>query len=167
MTRRILLILSLISLLAAAQHTGRGRLRTLSPITANATATESDDVADIDTIAGSATADYVKCSGYEKTLRSRHESFFATNNQSDTIRMMALTITYLDTSGRMLHRVNRHIDCDIPGGETRQLTIPTWDTQQVFYYRLSTAPKLTTHATPFDVKIAVDTICITKLKDIK
>jgi hypothetical protein len=165
MTRHILFILSLISVLAAAQHTGRGRLRTISPVVA--TGLEEQLVSNIDTIVGDSTTRYVKCSGFEKTLRSRHESFFATNSQADTITALSLTITYLDTSGRMLHRVNRHIDCDIPGGETRQLTIPTWDSQQAFYYRLSTAPKLTTHATPFDVKIEVDTICITNSTDIK
>jgi hypothetical protein len=167
MVRRILLITTLIGLLATAQHTGRGKLKTVIPIVAQAVTQGESYAINADTIVGDSTARYVRCSGFEKTLRSRHESFFVTNCQSDTITAMALTITYLDTSGRMLHRVSRHVDCNIPGGETRQLTIPTWDSQQTFYYRLSTVPKLTTRATPFDVKINVDSLCITNLKESK
>jgi hypothetical protein len=161
MTRQTVTATLCLALLAAltisAQRTNRSRLRVDHVITA---AADSAPTADCDTIIGNDAAANIHISGFDKTLRARRESFFVTNTSADTVSAISLTLTYLDTSGRMLHRVSRRITAEIPANETRQLTIPTWDSQQSFYYRLSAQPKKTSVATPFDVSIAIDTVYI-------
>lgn len=120
--------------------------------------------AGLDTITGAMT-DSVLLSGYDKPLRSRKETFFATNNTSDTIETLALTLTYLDSQRRQLHRSHVHVNATIPPGQTRNLAIPTWDSQQSFYYILSEVPARATQAATFDVIISVDTL-FTTLKTI-
>jgi hypothetical protein len=147
----------LAALTLSAQRTNRTRLRVDHVITA---AAESSPTTGIDTLTGTTAAADIRVSGFDKSPRSRRESFFVTNSSADTVSAISLTLTYLDTSGRMLHRVSRRINAEIPANETRQLTIPTWDSQQSFYYRLSAQPKKTSVATPFDVSIAIDTVYI-------
>lgn len=102
--------------------------------------------------------DSFRIAGYDKPLRSRRETFFASNYTSGTVGKVAVTITYLDENGRMLHSRQIAIPCEIPTEETRNLSIPSWDEQQSFYYIRSTVPTRVAQATPYDVTIAVDTI---------
>ena len=62
----------------------------------------------------------------------------------------------------MLHRRQISVPCDIPAGETRNLSIQSWDKQQSFYFVRSTVPSRTDQATPYDVTISVDTIFVAK-----
>lgn len=98
--------------------------------------------------------------GYDKPLRSRRETFFATNNADGeaTVKRIAFTITYYDSAKRMLHSRSESVGCDIPPSETRQISIPSWDKQQSFYYVRSTIPAKAEQATPYDITITVDTI---------
>lgn len=68
----------------------------------------------------------VDINGYDKPLRSRRESFFATNNSSRTVERMAITINYYDAKRRQLHQASRNVAADIPAGETRQISFPSW-----------------------------------------
>ena len=95
--------------------------------------------------------------GYDKPLRSRRETFFAINNSSDRIGRISFTISYYDMNGRMLHRQSRNIAADIPPGETRQINFKSWDLQNIFYYSGSAQPK-TENASPYTIKIEIDTI---------
>lgn len=94
-------------------------------------------------------------SGYEKTLRSRHETFFITNRGDSAVRAIALTIDYLDMNGHRLDRRNITVDITLPPGETRRADITAWDRQQAMYYYLSPAPRRSTTATPYKVRVSV------------
>mgnify|MGYP000757439043 FL=1 len=94
-------------------------------------------------------------SGYEKTLRSRRETFFITNRGDSAVKALAMTIDYLDMHGHKLDRRAITVDTDLPAGETRRVDIAAWDRQQALYYYLSPAPRRTTVATPYKVRIAV------------
>ena len=96
-----------------------------------------------------------KITGYDKPLRSRRETFFASNHSDRAV-------TYLDADRKMLHRRQISVPCDIPAGETRNLSIQSWDKQQSFYFVRSTVPSRTDQATPYDVTISVDTIFVAK-----
>lgn len=100
-----------------------------------------------DTIASP--GDSLVVAGYDKMLRSTCETFFVVNSTSRHLKSISVTFTYYDMHGRMLHSRTAEIPCDIPGGETRQLSLPSWDTQQLFYYHASPAPRRA--ATPYTV----------------
>lgn len=147
-------LLILAGLAAGAQNTNRGKLRPLPEPSAREVA---EPAVAYDTIA-SPKAHLVDLNGYDKPLRSRRETFFATNNGPVPVAGLALTLTYFDSSNRMLHKVPARVNVDIPSGETRQVSLKSWDTQQAFYYVRSAVPARTSQATPFDVTISVDTI---------
>lgn len=100
----------------------------------------------------------VDISGYDKPLRSRRETFFASNNADMHVSAMAFTITYLDRSDRQLHQRAERIDVAIPAGETRQVSFKSWDPQLAFYYIKSPVPDRARQATPYEIKISVDTL---------
>ncbi len=102
----------------------------------------------------------LRVTGYDKPLRSRRETFFVTNHAESEAVKLALTIEYLDAAGRQLHKRSAAVDCEIPAGETRNLSLPSWDKQQSFYYVHSTVPTRTEQATPYDVRISVDTLYV-------
>lgn len=112
-----------------------------------------------DTIAPPA-AHQVDFNGYDKPLRSRRETFFATNNSKDSIAAMAFTITYYDGLHRMLHSAKHKVSIDIPAGETRQVSLKSWDPQFNFYYIRSAVPQRTQKATPYEITIAIDTLFV-------
>lgn len=89
--------------------------------------------------------------GYDKPLRSRKETLFITNNNLRHLLAVELTLRYVDMSGRQLHESTRWIPCDIPAGETRQLSFKSWDEQLSFYYYLSRPPR-TESVTPYNVE---------------
>ena len=60
----------------------------------------------------------------------------------------------------MLHSASHNVGADIPAGETRQMSIPSWDKQFSFYYRRSTTSQRAEQATPYDVSIKVDTLFV-------
>lgn len=97
-------------------------------------------------------------SGYEKTLRSAKESFLVTNESTDTIHELGATIDYLDLEGRQLHRRRLTLTVADPmgPGETRLLEFKSWDSQKVWYYRLSEPPRTKGQATPYDIRIRID-----------
>lgn len=97
--------------------------------------------------------DAVRFSGYEKANTSNRETFFATNNLDgdSTITAIELTITYFDSAGRQLHERTELIKCLIPPGETRAMSLRSWDTNHAFHYYLSTPPR-TRRSSPFSVR---------------
>jgi len=60
----------------------------------------------------------------------------------------------------MLHSASHNVGADIPAGETRQMSIPSWDKQFNFYYRRSATSQRAEQATPYDVSIKVDTLFV-------
>lgn len=155
---RILIIaaIALLSLEAAAQRTTRRvKASEVSP------AALPPRVAPHDTLRAPAT-DAVVASGFEKTLSSRRESMLLTNNLAVHITDIGLTITYLDTQGRMLHRADHTATIDIPPGQTRAINFASWDTQGVTYYIHSPRPTRARQATPFDVAITINYVTTPK-----
>ena len=97
----------------------------------------------------------MRISGYEKTLRSRTESFYVENLDTlDTLTRITASIDYLDMKQRQLHRRTVSVECNIPPGQRRLLTFPTWDRQFVMYYHLSAPARSSAQATAYDVKIS-------------
>ena len=154
-----LLILSLAVLTAFGQRTTRSHLKAQPEVDAYSGATVVEE--EIDTVVAPE-AHLVDVNGYDKPLRSRRETFFVTNNSEQPVQGMAFTIDYYDTNGRQLHSAHHQVDVEIPATETRQVSVRSWDKQQSFYYRQSAAPERAQQATPYDIKLTVDTIFFKK-----
>lgn len=150
MKKLIIAAIALLAVSAAAQRTTRARLQ-------NGAADAQPAPAEC-TVIAAPSPQYVSVSGYDKPLRSRRETFFVTNNGDTPIEGIAFTINYFDSNNRQLHAASHNVSVQIPPSETRQVNIKSWDSQQSFYYTRSTAPARADQATPYDVKITVDSI---------
>ena len=157
-TKLFILICGILTLATTAQNTTR---RGLKPA-AEPSAMAADKKAALTDTVVSPEAHTIDINGYDKPLRSRRETFFATNTGEGTVGRLAFTISYFDTDGRLMHRASHNVDAPIPAGETRQIGLRSWDTQQAFYYERSAAPARTEQATPYRVSIAVDTVFVNK-----
>ena len=147
-------IICVITLCSSAQRTTRRNLKETPRIdTTSVTTTAGDTLKEID-------ANVVTISGYDKPLSSHHETFFVTNNGTCTITAINITFDYRDRKNRQLHSVTTTIDCEIPAGQTRQISIPSWDKQKSFYYYLSTKPRR--KATPFSVRHTINFVIASK-----
>lgn len=99
-------------------------------------------------------------SGYDKSLNATKEVFFVTNNSADTIYGISLTFTYLDMTGRQLHKRSHRLDDVFPAAETRRAQISSWDTNRSFYYKNSREPR--TAAIPYDITLHIDTLFVSR-----
>lgn len=96
----------------------------------------------------------VRCSGYEKPNQSVRETFFVTNLDSIDIAGIGLEFEYFDIEGRQLHRAIHSLKIDVPAGETRAVSVSSWDRNNAFHYYRSAAPKRR-RSSPYKVKSKV------------
>lgn len=154
--RRLLLLIAVLLSLAASgavRKTTRPRLKVSPEVV------DVNRVAMSDTIAVDSTL--LVHSGYDKPLRSTVETMFITSRlDSATVTAVEIAIRYLDMKGRQLHERRQWVDVTIPPGETRLVTLPTWDRQQSFYYHRSRRPRYAT-ATPYTVVSATVRAAVT------
>lgn len=103
----------------------------------------------------------ITLAGFDKPLRSNYESMFVKNLTDKHLIGLIVECNYTDNSKRQLHQRTLTIPCNIPAGQTRQVRFRSWDTQQSFYYRLSSRPRRA-EAVPFDVTCTVLAVITTK-----
>lgn len=138
------------SITTTAQRTTR---RHLKPIVTTTASPES--TAPIDTVNNPSTSTLV-LTGYDKPLRSTTESMFIKNLTGRHILSVTLHLEYLDMSGRQLHLRDVTIPCDIPPGQTRQITFRSWDRQKSFVYHRSQRPRRADYS-PYKINASVST----------
>lgn len=147
----MMVLMAAVSLTAAArQKTTRGKL-TLNEDKPRTETTHTDT----DTVRTSTATDSVRITGYEKAQSSAYESFFVVNNSADYLSSINITITYLDMKGRQLHKRTETVACKLASGDTKNLSIRSWDKQKVWYYNL-TQSRHNDYATPYDVEVRVN-----------
>ena len=110
------------------------------------------------TVVDSVSTDSVEVRGFDKPLYSVKETFLVTNKLSRRISSITLTINYIDTANRVFNSRTVTVDCSIPSGTTRQLSIKSFDTQKSYYYIRSRRPRA--QSTPFQVAITVDSVTL-------
>ena len=91
----------------------------------------------------------VTLKGYSKKASDSRESFFVTNNTNHRISHIRLLMRYSQMNGEMLHERTATVEVDLKPGETRLVSIKTFDVQRLFYYYAG--PKPRKNATPFKV----------------
>ena len=141
------LLLSCLGMDAHEKTTRKGKLQAAPAKEQTAAA-----VAPSDTL--SAESGEIVLAGYEKPLRSRRESLFATNNTASAVRAIEMELTYLDASGRMLHKRTLWTNVTLPAGETRNVNFPSWDKTQSFYYEGGAHP-MRAQGTSYDIRAKV------------
>ncbi len=142
----LLLVLLVVAFSGKAQRTTRRNLKEMPKV-------DTIAVVKTDTLVN-ADVNVISISGYDKPLSSHRETFFVTNNSSATVISIGVTFDYRDSKNRQLHSVTTSVECDIPPGETRQLSIPSWDKQKSFYYYRSAKPRR--QATPYSVSHTIN-----------
>lgn len=93
----------------------------------------------------------IRFAGYDKKPRVSKESLFITNTTDRTLTALSFDIEYLTMSGRQLNRRRVALKCNIPAGETRLVSIDSWDEQRSFHYHRSDRGKAST--TPYDIRL--------------
>ena len=148
-----IVITGIAALSMVAPTWGRKVVSTTRPVKASRSATGAakgvaEPAVTIDTIAAGDTT--MRLAGYDKPLRSRHETIFATSLVDDTVCGLTFTVTYMDMQGRTLHERDVTVSTLIPPRATRKVDFPSWDRQQTFYYHLGPKPR-TSSAVAYDV----------------
>lgn len=87
--------------------------------------------------------------GFSKRKSDAKESFFVTNNTSTRISSIRLLLRYTSLAGQTLHERQVTIAVNLMPGDTRLVSVKTFDIQRQFYYYLNAKPR--TSATPFKV----------------
>ncbi len=100
-------------------------------------------------------------SGFDKPYNSRTESFLITNSSDTNISGVTVQLTYNDMSGRMIHSRTENIMVDVPAGETRYVSVKSFDTNSTLYYKNSKAPRK--GGQPFNVTISTVSIYVPEI----
>ena len=135
----ILLILLCVSSLDARTRTTRKNLRTTEvPVAVLETADDllPDSLLTVDPAA-------VTLKGFTK------ESFFITNNTSHRMSAVRLLLRYTTMNGEMLTQRSVTVPVSLKPGETKLVSIKSFDVQRLFYYYAGPQPRK--QATPFKV----------------
>lgn len=91
----------------------------------------------------------VSLKGFSKRASDSKESFFITNNTSHRMSAVRLLLRYTTMDGEMLTQRTVTVPVSLKPGETRVVSIKSFDVQRLFYYYAGPRPRK--QATPFKV----------------
>ena len=91
----------------------------------------------------------VTLKGYNKRASESKESFFITNNTKHRMSAVRLLLRYSTMSGEMLTQRTVTVPVHLKPGETKLVSVKSFDVQRVFYYYAG--PKPRKQASPFKV----------------
>ena len=101
-----------------------------------------DSLADLD-------PDAVTLKGFAKRASDSKESFFITNNTNHRMSAVRLLLRYTTMQGEMLTQRTVNVPVSLKPGETKLVSVKSFDVQRLFYYYAG--PKPRKQATPFKV----------------
>lgn len=91
----------------------------------------------------------VTLKGYSKRASDSKESFFITNNTNHRMSAVRLLLRYTTMNGEMLTQRTVTVPVSLKPGETKLVSIKSFDVQRLFYYYAGSRPRK--QATPFKV----------------
>ena len=141
----LLLIVLCISTIDARTRTTRKNLQSLEVPVA---ALEADDSLLPDSLA-QLDPDAVTLKGFSKRASDAKESFFITNNTAHRMSAVRLLLRYTTMGGEMLTQRTVNIPVNLKPGETKLVSVKSFDVQRLFYFYAG--PKPRKQATPFKV----------------
>ena len=141
----LLLILLCVSSLDARTRTTRKNLKTNEvPV---AVLDSADDLLPDSLLTGDPTA--VTLKGFAKRASDTKESFFITNNTKHRMSAVRLLLRYTTMGGEMLTQRVVNVPVSLRPGETKLVSVKSFDVQRLFYYYAGPQPRK--QATPFKV----------------
>ena len=141
----LVLVLVCVSQLDARTKTTRKNLRSTEvPVMTLEAGDEflPDSLAEVDPNA-------VTLKGYSKRASDSKESFFITNNTNHRMSAVRLLMRYTTMNGEMLTQRTVNVPVNLKPGETKLVSIKSFDVQRLFYYYGGPQPRK--QATPFKV----------------
>lgn len=93
--------------------------------------------------------DAVTLKGYSKRASDSKESFFITNNTNHRMSAVRLLMRYTTMNGEMLTQRTVNVPVNLKPGETKLVSIKSFDVQRLFYYYAGPQPRK--QATPYKV----------------
>lgn len=91
----------------------------------------------------------VTLKGFAKRASDSKESFFITNNTGHRMSAVRLLLRYTTMQGEMLTQRTVNVPVNLKPGETKLVSIKSFDIQRLFYYYAGPQPRK--QATPFKV----------------
>lgn len=91
----------------------------------------------------------VTLKGYSKRASDSKESFFITNNTQHRMSAVRLLLRYTTMNGEMLTQRSVTVPVSLKPGETKLVSVKSFDVQRLFYYYAGPQPRK--QATPFQV----------------
>ena len=91
----------------------------------------------------------VTLKGFNKRASDSKESFFVTNNTKHRMSAVRLLLRYSTMNGEMLTQRTVTVPISLKPGETKLVSVKSFDVQRLFYYYAG--PKPRKQATPFKV----------------
>ena len=91
----------------------------------------------------------VSLKGFSKRASESKESFFITNNTSHRMSAVRLLLRYTTMNGEMLTQRTVNVSVSLKPGETKLVSVKSFDVQRLFYYYAGPQPRK--QATPFKV----------------
>lgn len=110
---------------------------------------DSDDGLLPDSLDANIDPNAVTLKGYSKRASDSKESFFITNNTKHRMSAVRLLLRYSTMNGEMLTQRTVTVPVSLKPGETKLVSVKTFDVQRLFYYYAG--PKPRKQATPFKV----------------
>lgn len=142
----VLAVLLCVSTLDARTRTTRKNLQSLEVPVA---VMESGDGLLPDSLDISVDPNAVTLKGYSKRASDSKESFFITNNTKHRMSAVRLLLRYTTMNGEMLTQQTVKVPVNLKPGETKLVSVKSFDIQRLFYYYAG--PKPRKQATPFKV----------------
>lgn len=87
--------------------------------------------------------------GFSKRASDTRESFYVTSRLSHRVSSLRLLMRYTTMDGKLLHERRIVVPVDLKPGETRQVSVKSFDAKRQFYYYGGAKPRKS--ATPFKV----------------
>ncbi len=134
------------SILEARTRTTRKNLQSLEVPVA---VMESGDDLLPDSLDASVDPNAVTLKGFSKRASDSKESFFITNNTKHRMSAVRLLLRYSTMNGEMLTQRTVTVPVSLKPGETKLVSVKSFDVQRLFYYYAG--PKPRKQATPFKV----------------
>lgn len=91
----------------------------------------------------------VTLKGFSKRASDSKESFFITNNTAHRMSAVRLLLRYTTINGELLTQRSVTVPVSLKPGETKLVSIKSFDVQRLFYYYAGPQPRK--QATPFKV----------------
>ena len=110
---------------------------------------EADDTLLPDSLLAQVDPSAVSIRGYSKRASDSKESFFITNNTTHRMSAVRLLLRYTTMQGEMLTQRTVTVPVSLKPGESKLVSIKSFDVQRMFYYHAGPQPRK--QATPFQV----------------